>query len=602
MKQILFLLFATILAGQVWAGNEYVNDGSGWCVLGDFQYDYDGVSGPISITTSNCQNAWDAQFVTPSWKNIGNEGDKFTLTFNVLYVGDEQNPRLRIAAGKTLPYNNMIQGQIVNENGNYIMYGEDIDINNGEWNTITYDYYIGPSGTDSIRLEIDFGYNPGLWSFSNITLEVNDIVKQNYFPASNYISTNGIEYVLTDITGKAAIHKTNITDDISSVVIPSTVVKDGKTYSVTRIGKETFSNCRGLTSISIPESVTSIDDRAFYGCSGLTEIMIPNSVTSIGQSVFSGCNNLKKITIGSSVTTIGKNIFEGCNSLESIVCKSAYPPEVADNMLANNEKDRIILYVNAKLTIPNGTYRKVQPWCNFDFADDSNNEQKTDTIYVVNTSVSKFSIKSVSVDAKMGMAIGTGKYEKDEDAEIVAIEKYGYHFTKWADGNTDNPRYVKVSSDSTFKAEFEVNNYNVLAATNEKKMGRVEGADTYAYLSRTQLKAVPNDGYQFKEWSDGETANPRNILVYSDTTFTAVFVATEATAVAESAANAINIYAHGNTIVVENATDEIRVYNAMGALVGRDVACRVRAELQVNGAGVYIVKVGTVAKRVMIND
>ena len=73
------------------------------------------------------------------------------------------------------------------------------------------------------------------------------------------------------------------------------------------------------------------------------------------------------------------------------------------------------------------------------------------------------------------------------------------------------------------------------------------------------------------------------------------------TEVDEEPANDVNIYAHHNTIIVENATEEIRVYNAMGALVGRDVACRVRAELQVNGAGVYIVKVGNVAKRVMVH-
>ena len=74
------------------------------------------------------------------------------------------------------------------------------------------------------------------------------------------------------------------------------------------------------------------------------------------------------------------------------------------------------------------------------------------------------------------------------------------------------------------------------------------------------------------------------------------------TPVAETAANAVNIYAHGNTIVVENATDEISVYDAMGHLVGRDAIHRVRAELQVNTAGLYIVKVGTVAKRVMVNE
>ena len=75
-----------------------------------------------------------------------------------------------------------------------------------------------------------------------------------------------------------------------------------------------------------------------------------------------------------------------------------------------------------------------------------------------------------------------------------------------------------------------------------------------------------------------------------------------ATTVSESAVNAINIYAHGNTIIVENATDEIRVYNAMGALICRDAIHRVRTEINVNGAGVYLVKVGNVAKRVMVKE
>ena len=224
-----------------------------------------------------------------------------------------------------------------------------------------------------------------------------------------------------------------------------------------------------------------------------------------------------------------------------------------------------------------------------------------DTIYLTTENTKIYTVMAVSANPKMGMAIGTGSYIGGSVAEIVAIEKYGYHFTKWSDGNTDNPRFVNVSGSCSFTAEFEINNYSVLASANEQTMGLVEGSANYAYLSRTQLKAIPNDGYQFKGWSDGETENPRNILVYSDTTFTAVFeIAGTASAVAESAANAINIYAHGRTIVVENATDEIRVYNTMGALVGRDVARNV-CTITVNGAGVYIVKTGNVVKRVMVN-
>ena len=75
----------------------------------------------------------------------------------------------------------------------------------------------------------------------------------------------------------------------------------------------------------------------------------------------------------------------------------------------------------------------------------------------------------------------------------------------------------------------------------------------------------------------------------------------EGTAVTESAANAINIYTHHNTIIIENATNEIRVYDAMGKLVGMDATNRVRAEITINTTGIYIVKTGNVAKRVMVN-
>ena len=82
------------------------------------------------------------------------------------------------------------------------------------------------------------------------------------------------------------------------------------------------------------------------------------------------------------------------------------------------------------------------------------------------------------------------------------------------------------------------------------------------------------------------------------------------TAVTETAAGNVNIYALGRTIVVENAQNEISVYDAMGRIVCRDVARNistdaksgVRAEIRVNTAGVYIVKVGNAAKRVVVND
>ncbi len=93
------------------------------------------------------------------------------------------------------------------------------------------------------------------------------------------------------------------------------------------------------------------------------------------------------------------------------------------------------------------------------------------------------------------------------------------------------------------------------------------------------------------------------------TTFDVTVKEADNTAIDEDAADAVNIYAYQNVIVVENATEEISVYNAMGALVCRDAARHAstadglgaRTEIRMNTTGVYIVKVGNVAKRVIIN-
>ena len=74
------------------------------------------------------------------------------------------------------------------------------------------------------------------------------------------------------------------------------------------------------------------------------------------------------------------------------------------------------------------------------------------------------------------------------------------------------------------------------------------------------------------------------------------------TAVTETAASNVNIYTHGRTIVVENATDEISVYDAMGKLVCMDATPCVRMEIPVTAPGVYIVKIGGAVKRVMVNQ
>ena len=87
---------------------------------------------------------------------------------------------------------------------------------------------------------------------------------------------------------------------------------------VTSIGRKTFSDCSGLTSVTIPGSVASILDEAFYGCNGLTSVTICNGVTSIGYSAFQNCSGLTSVTIPDSMTSIGNMTFSGCSGLTSV--------------------------------------------------------------------------------------------------------------------------------------------------------------------------------------------------------------------------------------------------------------------------------------------
>lgn len=71
--------------------------------------------------------------------------------------------------------------------------------------------------------------------------------------------------------------------------------------------------------------------------------------------------------------------------------------------------------------------------------------------------------------------------------------------------------------------EEEIQKWTVTLQSADNTMGYTLGAGVYDNNATAQIVAVPNNGYKFVMWSDSNTANPREVIVTKDTTFTAYF-------------------------------------------------------------------------------
>ena len=299
---------------------------------------------------------------------------------------------------------------------------------------------------------------------------------------------------------------------LTSITIPN---------SVTSIGYSAFRSCSGLTSITIPDSVTSIGwdafantgiynnesnwensvlyisnclidakgdisdayiikegtrligGGAFFECSSLTSITIPNSVTSIGNDAFRGCSSLTSITIPNSVKSIGDRAFYNCSGLTFIESLAEVPPTTLGTKVFYNVSTTIPIYV------PCGT---VSAYQSSDWKDFTNIQEP----------LVEYSIAVGVNDSIMGTSmVDYNTY--CEGAHITATANYRYRFVQWSDGNTDNPRVVVLTQDTTFTAEFAVSysgqcGDNLYWAYDEanKTISITGSGDMYDYTKSTQ--------------------------------------------------------------------------------------------------------------------
>ena len=313
--------------------------------------------------------------------------------------------------------------------------------------------------------------------------------------------------------GKLAFYKCT---GLKSITIPNSVTSIGDQAfnhctgltsvtignSVTSIGDYAFTNCTSLTSITIGNGVTSIGNYAFRECTALTSVTIPNSVTSIGYNAFYICTGLTSVTIGNSVTSIGGAAFKDCSSLTSVTIEAETPPALGGGAFDHTN--------DCPIYVPCGTL------------DAYKTAWGITRITHSPSSACMYTISTTSANPEWGTTAGDKSVIYPENVVISATANYGYHFVKWNDNNTSNPRTISVTKDATYTATFAKNTYSITKIANSTQ-GSISGVSQAEYLDNVTLTVNPNYGYHFTHWSDGNTKNPRTFVLTQDTTFTAEF-------------------------------------------------------------------------------
>ena len=180
----------------------------------------------------------------------------------------------------------------------------------------------------------------------------------------------------------------------------------------------------------------------------------------------------------------------------------------------------------------------------------------------VEEALTLYDITVESSNPDWGTVTGSGSYPHGETVQIEALPNIGREFLCWDDGIASNPRDIVVLQDSTFVALFAISQYTIEVVSDNPMMGTVTGGGTYQYGDTIVIAATPYIGFEFVSWTDGNTDNPRTIIVTENATYTAHFsllqcvIKTEVTPEGAGTVDGGGTYDYGSTVqlIVHNNT------------------------------------------------
>jgi hypothetical protein len=478
----------------------------------------------------------------------------------------------------------------------------------------SYAFYNVPNTCSLIvPCQLDSLYRASNWGtwFSNIVADCSEPNSTYYDFWSVAPSGDTLYYIILDSNSVTVVHPfaSDTTEQAwwdgavqptGTLTIPATVTHNDTTYTMVRISEHAFYNCSTLTSVTIPSTVDSIGEwafayntnlttvsmgsavttigyGAFYGCSSLNNLVIPDSLITIGSHAFSGCNvtsltipntvtsigsyafsdwsGLTTITIPRSMTYIGDWAFAGCDSLTTVIFNAdscTYMGSSAAPVFDNDAQFNTLRIGNTVRYIPSNAFYGCSG------------------IHTVNIPTSVSTIGDSAFANCSGLVSITSK-------RTVAPTAGANTFN----GVTDTiPIYIPCGSTASYASAWphftnfvEEMDAHVWVRSADVTMGtaRVSVQPTCDTPYAT-IVATPNAGYLFALWSDGDTLNPRTLMIDRDTALTAFFVPMPDTVINYDTiivrdtllihdTTVVNNYIHDTTIVHDTSYVDVFIHD-----------------------------------------
>ena len=408
--------------------------------------------------------------------------------------------------------------------------------------------------------------------------------------------------------------------------------------NVTCIPSYLFYDCDSITSVTIPNSVSSIGDYAFSGCSGLitlnfnaercntnysaftafngchkiSTVNFGDSVTIIPPNLCQGFREMTTVSIPSSVIAIGNNAFEGCSSLTTLnfnAEKCTYAGDSVNGAGLHTCSNLVTLNFGGNVTrIPPNLFSDCIELTTLSIPNSV--ERIGKNAFCRCDHITNITLGGGLTAIEDGAFRGCTQVLRMTSKSIYPPTAYINTFNGLSDGVVLNvpcgAAHAYENSAYWFRFNIQEDLIFDFSATSSNP---ARGTVTIVTMPtcdnmEAQVQANAYHGYHFDHWSDGNTDNPRYIVVLQDTHLVAYFASDngEDEGIDETLEESVKLYQRNGQIVVEGAEGyPVYLYDVVGRLLATKRETAQEVLLDVPASSAYLVKIGDApARRIVV--